>query len=203
LNTYVYDWLIYLRDSHGAAAFPLIVTGLGLMLFGWRLRRLCVVLSFAAIGAGLVLAFVPQSDNRWLYALIAAIVLGAASYGPAAYAVALLGGIIGAVAVMLYLSMIGLQGAALWCLTGAALVLCTAYAIINRRRIVVVLTAFLGAVLLMSGLTSLTMTSPAIYGWFEGLSHESVIFAPFVILVPTVMSCFYQMGEVKRSQMTN
>ena len=44
-------WLDFLKDSHGAAAFPLIVGGLGLMFFGWRFWRLCVILAFGLIGA--------------------------------------------------------------------------------------------------------------------------------------------------------
>ena len=45
--------LLFLKQSHSAAGFPLVVGGLGLMLFGWRMWKVCVMLSFGLIGAGL------------------------------------------------------------------------------------------------------------------------------------------------------
>jgi len=200
VNTYVHDWISYLRDTQGAAAFPLIIAGVALMGFGWRMWKLCVVLSFAIIGGGVAMIYLPESSDRWLIAGAAAILLGAASYWPAQHAVSLLGGLIGAGAVMAYLGELGLTGMPLWCLAAAALVIATGYALIYRNKVVVLLTAFLGSALLVSGLIAMVMTSRSLYGWFNGLASESVIVAPFLLIVPTVMSCFYQMSESRRSQ---
>lgn len=201
MNNYAHDWIIYLRDTHGTAAFPLLVAGVALMGFGWRLWKLCVVLSFAVIGGGLVLMLVPEMNDRWLIAGAAAVLLGAASYWPARHAVPLLGGLIGGGAVLTYLAEVGLKGTPLWCLAGAGLVLSAAYALIYRDKVVVLITAFLGSILLISGLIALVMTSRSLYGWFSGLASESVIVAPFLLIVPTVVSCFYQMGESRRANM--
>jgi hypothetical protein len=200
VGDYLQMWLSYLKDSHGTAAFPLLVGGVALMLFGWRLWKLCVVLSYGLIGAGAVLVALPESPDRWWYAFSAATILGAASYKPALYAVALLGGLIGVGFIFVYLDAIGMRSPTIWLISGAGLLICTAYALINRRKIVVIVTAFLGAALLTSGLVAVVITSPAMFGWFRSAAEESIIVAPFILLVPTVMSCFYQMGEVRRLQ---
>jgi len=200
VSYYIQQWLSYLRDTHGTAAFPLIVGGVALMLFGWRLWKLCVVLAYGLIGAGVTLMMLPESPDRWYYAVGVGALLGTASYVPALYAVGVLGGGMGAGLILYYLSAIGFHGATLWCICGAGFLVCTAYAFINRRKVVVVVTAFLGAVLIMSGIVALVVTSPVMFGWFRSAAEESSIVAPFVLLVPTVMSCFYQMGEVRRLQ---
>jgi len=201
VNGYVHDWIAYLRVTQGAAGFPLIVAGVALMAFGWRMWKLCVVLAFAAIGAGVALSYTPDSSDRWIVAGLAALLLGAASYWPARYAVPLLGGLIGGGAVMVYLSELGMRGAPLWCLAAAGLVVSTAYAMIYHAKVIVLITAVLGSVLLVSGLIAAVMTAPSVYGWFNGMASESMVFAPLLVIVPTVVSCFYQMGEARRMHM--
>ena len=85
-----------------------------------------------------------------------------------------------------------------WGGVGAAFVACTAFAVINRRHVVILVTAFLGALLLLSGLTSWAMNVPGVLGTFRSMAAWSVVVVPFLVLVPMVMSCFYQIAEVRR-----
>jgi len=200
------DWQAFLRDSHGAAALPLLIAGVGMMLFGWRLWRLCVVCSFALIGAGLgmVLFATPgeQGHANWMIGVACGIVVGLLSYWPAAYLVGILGGVVGAGALTLYMSSLGLCGPPLWAAAAAALIGSTAYALLNRRHVVVFVTSFLGAVLLISGLAALVMTIPSLYGVFRSMASYSTFVGPFLVLVPAVMSCFYQIAEIRKMNMT-
>jgi len=199
------DWQLFLHDSHGAAALPLLIAGFGLMLFGWRLWRLCVVCSFALIGAGVGMAFLgagEQGQSNWMVGLACGAVCGLVSYWPAAHLVGLLGGVLGAGAVTAYLGSLGLAGPPLWALAGAALIGCTAYAMINRRHVVILVTSFLGAALLVSGLAAAVMTVPSLYGTFRMMASYTAIVGPFVVLVPTVMSCFYQTSEIRKINMS-
>lgn len=196
----VHDWISFLRDSHSAAGIPLIVGGLGLMLFGWRLWKVCVVLAFGLIGTLIAAQVIGPSDNQLTYALVCGMVLGLLSYWPVNYSVSVLGGALGALVAYFYLEDKGLSGGTQWGMIGAAFVACTAFAVINRRHVVILVTAFLGALLLLSGLTSWVMAMPDIYGTFRSMAAWSVIVVPFLVLVPTVMSCFYQMAEVRRLQ---
>ncbi len=194
------DWISLLRDGHSAAGFPLIVGGLALMFFGWRMWKLCVVLSFVLIGTLVGAQFIGARPNQWTYALAIGAVVGLASYWPMNYAVAVLGGILGAAVANVYLSGLNLSDGALWFGVAAVFVVSTSFAVINRRHVVILVTAFLGAVLLLSGLTAWVVTIPALFGTFRSMAAWSMIVVPFLVLVPTVMSCFYQLAEMRRLQ---
>jgi hypothetical protein len=200
MTVFLQDWILLLRDGNSAAGFPLIVGGLGLMLFGWRLWKVCVVLAFGLIGTLIAAQVIGPRDNQMTYALACGMVLGLLSYWPGHFSVAVLGGVIGGGVTHFYLESMNLSSGTLWGGVGAAFVACTAFAVINRRYVVILVTAFLGAMLLLSGLTSWAMNVPGVLGTFRSMAAWSVIVVPFLVLVPTVMSCFYQIAEVRRLQ---
>ncbi|MGB2987968.1 MAG: hypothetical protein WBE26_19035 [Phycisphaerae bacterium] len=195
------EWLQFLHSSHSAAGFPLVVGGAGLMLFGWRMWKICVILSFGLIGAVITSSLVGPCNDQWLYTVAGGVALGLLSYWPASHAVAVLGGLIGGGIVTHFLAGIGLSGTALWAAGGAAFIACTAFAFLNRQHVVIVVTAFLGAMLLVSGLAAWLMAMPGLYGTVRGMATGSAIVVPFLLLVPMVMSCFYQGAEVRRLNM--
>ena len=196
--TSVDQWLAFLNRADTLAGLPLVVGGIMLMVFGWRLWKICVVLSFGLIGAGLGARFAPSTDFAWLYALVVAALLGAASYWPARHSVVILGGLIGAGLVTHVASGAGLTGSALWLVTGVGFIGALALALINRGIVVIGVTAILGAALLMSGLTVLCKLSPSFYGHVAATATGSSIVLPFLLLVPSVVSCCYQIGESGR-----
>jgi len=198
--TSVQDWLAFLRDSHTATGFPLIVGGLALMLFGWRVWKIAVVLAFGVLGTFVAGSFIPSGENQLTYSLGCGVACALLSSWPTKYSVSALGGVLGAFVTYAYLERFGMSGGMLWGGVGTALVMCTALAIINRRHVVILVTAFLGAVLLMSGLVTWLMTMPALFGTFRSMAAWSMIVVPFLVLVPTVMSAFYQIAEVRRLQ---
>lgn len=181
-------------------ALPLIVCGVGLMFFGWRLWKLCVVLSFALIGMFLTYYLFHPAKDQMLYVYLMGGLIGGAMYWTARQAVAILGGVIVALIVMASISNLRMSSTTLWSISGAALVMGTAYAFLNRQHVVIMVTAFLGATLVISGLTALIMASPEWLDFFSDIMQYSGVALPFILLVPTVMSCFYQLAEVKRLQ---
>ena len=178
---------------------PLLAGGLGLMLFGWRLWKVCVVLSFALIGAAVGTKLAGSSPYQVLYAIGCAAVLGALSYRPANYSLAVLGGLIGGGFVINSMATAGLNGPVLWIAGGIALFACSALAFLNRQLVVIGVTSFIGAVLLVSGLAIFVMSFPTFYGTLYSMARGSIVVLPFLLLVPTVMSCFYQVAEVRRA----
>lgn len=194
------DWVSFLRSSDSALGFPLVICGLGLMLFGWRMWKVCVVLSFGLIGGVVGAGIADGSSNQTLFTIVGAVLLGLASFYPAHQAVSVLGGLIGAGIVHFYVSPLRFDPVVHWSLFGAAFVGFSAYSFLSRQRVVIFVTAFFGAILLMSGLASWVMSVPAFFGTMRGLASYSLIVVPFMLLVPTVMSCFYQIAEVRRLQ---
>lgn len=198
--TTLQDWSIYLRDASSGIALPLIIAGAGLMFFGWRLWKLCVVLSFAIIGMYVAYFYISPTKDQMIYIYIIGGLVGGAMFWPAKHAIAILGGVIVGVVVMASVSNLGFTGTTLWSIGGVALVCGSAYAFLNRQHVVIMVTSFLGAVLVISGVTSLVLASPTWLDFFSDLVQYKAIVVPFVLLVPTVMSSFYQLAEVKRLQ---
>ena len=196
--TSVHEWMSFLRGTNGVAGFPLVVAGAGLMLFGWRLWKICVMLAFGVIFTLVGATLIGPTDDQWPYALAGGAALGLLSYWSVNQAVSVLGGLIGGGLVMFSLGRVGLEGTMLWIAGGSAFVACTAYAYLNRQLVVILVTAFLGSLLLLSGITAWTMVMPAIYQPLYGFATTSIIAVPFMILVTTVMSSFYQSAEVRR-----
>ena len=192
------QWLAFLKGADTLAGIPLLVGGLVLMLFGWRLWKVCVVLSFGLLGTALGARFAPFGDSQMLWALIGGAVLGALSYRPARYCVPALAGIIGAGLTAYLFSGTSLTGPPFWLVVGMVFVATSALALINRLVVVIGVTAFLGAVLLMSGLTIFAALSPDLFSYFKMAAAGSSIVLPFVLLVPSVVSCCYQAGETSR-----
>ena len=196
--TSVSDWLAFLKSADTLIGIPLLVGGLALMLTGWRVWKFCVVVSFGLIGVGIGSALSWADEYRWICALVGGVVLGGLSYRPARHAVAVLGGVIGAGFILYLLSGINLPAVAVWLVGGATFFGCSALAFISRQTVMIGVTAFLGAVLLISGLTVFVMTSPVLYGYFEATAAGGTFVAAFLLLVPTVVSSFYQSSEVHR-----
>ncbi len=193
------QWLNILKHSHSTAGIPLLVGGLGLMLFGWRMWKLCVMASFGLIGAGLGAWLAGPGGDQLSYAIGGGAALGLASYWPAKYAVSLLGGLIGALFVMQSVSAMGFSGSALLIVGGTALMACTAVSHLNRQYVIIIVTAFLGATLLLSGLCVWVMDMPGLWGTLRSMASGSLVVLPFLILVPTVVSAFYQLAELRRT----
>ena len=196
----VSDWVAFLRSADQSLGFPLVICGLGLMLFGWRMWKICVVLSFGLIGAVVGAVVTDGSDNQLMFTIAGAVGLAVLSFYPAHHALSLLGGLIGAGIVHFYTSPLRLDPIVHWSVCGAALVGFSAYSFLSRQRVVIFVTAFLGAVLLMSGLATWAMSMPAFFGTVRAMASYSLIVVPFLLMVPTVMSGFYQIAEVRRLQ---
>jgi len=198
--TTVDEWIQFLKTVHLVGGFPLLISGLVLMLFGWRLWKVCVVLAFGVVGAVIAARIAGPSVDQWFYSLCGGVVLGTVSYFPVKHAVVALGGVLVMGVVYYYLSARHLDGWLLYAAMALGMFVGIAYSVLNRRRVVIFVTSFLGAVLLVSGMTTLLATFPGPFETLQSMASSSAMVIPFVLLVPTAMSAFYQIAEVHRLQ---
>ncbi len=196
--TNVHDWLIFLRHSDALISFPLVIGGAALMMFGWRMWRMCVALSFGLIGFFGGAALVGAGERQLLVAVLCAATLGLVSYWAAKRSVAVLGGLIGAGVALYILTNMHIKGPSLLLVSAAVFIVSTALGFSNKRLVVIGVTSVLGAVLCISGVTALLMASPRLYGTFSGLASGNVLLVGFILLVPAVIGWFYQVSEVRR-----
>ena len=200
MNNWAQEWVMYLRQSGALLGIPLALGGLVLMLGGWRLWKPAVVLTFGIIGAGVGAPLAKSPDEVWLYAAIGGIVLAGTSYPAIKYSVAVLGGIIGAGLVYYAFTGFGLTGWPLWLGCSVALAGACALSILHQREIIVVVTSFEGAVLILSAAVAMLSTVPGLFHYFRNMAHEGSIFIPFILLVPTVVGTMSQLADVKQRE---
>jgi len=196
----VQDWLNLLRSTGSLAGLPLAVAGAGLMLFGWRLWRVCTILSFGAIGAIVAGVLVGPTENQWLYAIMAAVLLAAAGALAGQYSIGALAGLLSGGISLNLLSSMGFQGSTLWLAGGVGLTAGAAFGFLYGRHVVILMTAFEGAILVVSGFAAMMAASSGLYGTLRWMATSNYIVLPFMLLVPTVVSFFYQVSEVHRVQ---
>lgn len=198
MNASLNDWLLFLRGADSLVCLPLFVGGGALMLFGWRIWKVCVVLCFVVGGAVLGREIAGTGGDLLLYSFVCAAISGVLSYKAAEFAASLLGGLIGTALTLEFLNMIGLTGLSFWLVALVVMLSFTALSLINRQTVIVFIAAFVGAVLVVSGLSVCIMISPTTYGYFHRMVIDSSFVLPFTLLVPTVMSCCYQVSEANR-----
>jgi hypothetical protein len=198
MTSSVMQWIVFLQRIDPLIGVPLVIGGLSIMAFGWRAWKLLVVASFAVLGL-LAPMFVisDQSDALW-YGAGGCLLLGLVSFYTVRWSLLALGGLVGAAILGPVLEGIGLRGPALCAGMGVAFCGAAGMAAINQRYLIVLVTAFEGAVLLMSGVAALMTSNPKMLTTFQGMATGNALVMGFCILVPTVMSFFYQISEVNR-----
>jgi hypothetical protein len=198
MNHFFNDALSFFRDAGSLSGLPLMLVGVGLMLFGWRMWKLCVTLAFGAIGIALGMHVAPPGSPPALYALGGAIVLAGLSFWMSKQAIGVLGGLIGVGITSYFLSMARWPDFVPWIGAAIAFLGATAFTYLYQRHMIVVVTAFLGGLCFTGGLLAVMMAAPSLYGTFRSMSAASIIVVPFMVMVPTVMSFFYQVSEIHR-----
>ncbi|RME38030.1 MAG: hypothetical protein D6788_08230 [Planctomycetota bacterium] len=202
MSALVNDLLAMLRSWNPAAGFPLIVVGVALMLFGYRLWRLCVILAYGAVGVAVMLYGVGLQESHWVYALAGGCLLGLLSSWWIDISLSLLGGVIAAGLVSASLERLGITGMAVWFIAGAALLGGTAFAYLNRTHLVAVVTAALGACVFLGGAYMWFCALRESSAFVRSLTPDTPYTLPFLLLTTTVVSAFYQSAEIHRQNGT-
>jgi len=196
--TSIGQWAAFLQRSDWLIGLPFIAVGLILALAGWRLWKVAVVVTFASLGCVLGLWIAGDSNTAIVYAGLGAVILGAASAPTAPYSIAALGGFIVAGLAEITLSELSFVSWPLWISIGVCFAAATALSFVYLRHVIVIVTAFEGAVLLVSGGVAVVSETPTLFNFFRSISVHYWFFLPFLLLVPTIVGCLLQMADVKQ-----
>lgn len=191
-------WVMWLRGLNALAGLPMMIIGLGLMFGGWRMGKVCIVLTFVALGAGVGIWAGNTQGNALVFGAGGAILFGAVGIASKEHAVALVGALLGTWITMQFLVPLGLQGWTLWVALGLAFLCIAALCSHSRQEVVMIITSFEGAALLVSGLVPVLAMWPFLFRFFESTSRVSWVFFPFMILVPTTVGYFLQIADSKK-----
>ncbi len=196
--TSVSEWVTYLQTTGGLLGIPLVLAGLILAAAGYRLWQVAVVLSFGVVGAAAGLSLANSNDGAWLYALIGGLVCSVVSGLKTRYSVCVLGGIIGGGLFNYLFAGFGLTDSLVLILTGLGFVVFAALSFLDTRQVTIMVTAFEGAVLFVSGAVAFVAEVPGLFNYFRNMATGSMIFLPFLLLVPTVGGVLLQMADANR-----
>lgn len=201
MDAWLQHFIQFLERTDTVFAIPLLTAGGGLMIFGWRMWRFCVPLTYMLIAFFVAHWLAPEPTALAIATGVAAVV-GAVAYQVGSRAVLPLGGIFGAAFFMHLYSLIGLSDSGMWFAAAMGFIMGSGIGYLNNAQLVILLTSFQGALLLVGGLIVLLVTQRATYGVLESLASHWSFFGPFCVLVPAVISSFVQMAEVRRSSVT-
>ncbi len=197
---YIYqEWINYLRGAEAFIGLPLCFGGTVLMLAGWRLWKIAAVVSLALVG--LVLGHMASGATQfdWRWALVGAVVLGAAGAVFSQYAATALGGVVGGMVALFVLRGLGMYGPLQWVAGAVGFAAAMAWAYSYRQQVVAVITSVEGGVLLASGLAVMLPEVPLLYKFFQSMTATSPFMIGFFVLVPTVVGVTLQQADANRS----
>ena len=204
MTHYIDSWVALLREANPAWGFPLIVAGLVMMFMGWQIHKLAV--PFASFVVGMIIGQLLFASlvPRLIVGGVLGLVLAGVSYFTIQISVGVLGGLVGAFIITGYLSTFKTLhlpslvegGAAMFGFVGG-----TALSFVMFREMAIIITSFLGALLLVSGLNGiLPQYIPSLYQTVTSfLSDYPAFFVPFVIGGPTLIGTLTQMAGADRA----
>ncbi len=195
-------WVRFLQDADDAWGLPLVAVGLVLMFVGWQFHQWAIPLCYLLIGllTGALL-IEPRLLALWAGVLLGG-VLALISRLQIKLTVALLGGLSGAFVFSGYLCTFKSTQSPL--ILGAAALLGfvagTALAFVLYREMGMVVTSFIGALLLVSGVSSLMPeATPTLHTTIASfLNDYPAFFVPFIIGGPTLIGTLYQIAGKNR-----
>lgn len=177
-----------------------LITGVVILLLGWRLSRLVVTLDFAIFGLAVGVALTPDSDMRWLSACLGALTFGILSLWLDRYGEAIAGGLVAGLAAAAVMSWIGapLLGTVL---TIAATFGCSvALSVVLAKESVAAMTAVQGGLLAAFGLASCLACNGALWWQLrEVLAGSNLALAMFMV-APMGIGLTFQLASIQNEE---
>ena len=186
------DLLSLSQNMGPGMAAVLILLGVVYLLYGYNLFKILVVLNAALLGASLGLMMGDRSGAKWPLAVVGAVLLGAISWPAMKYAVALMGGMFGALVGTTMWRIMDLEPGYAWSGAAIGVVAGGLLCFILFRGCVMMYTSLQGSVMLIFGTLGLLLkyqdVAPRIGSYL--LHHNFLL--PMCIFVPTVIGMMYQ-----------
>ena len=205
MRVHIDNWIALLRDADPVWGFPLLVLGLVLMFMGWQVHKLAV--PFTALLVGMIVGqlFFDSLLPRLIVGAVIGLIFAAAASFSTRYSVAVLGGIVGAFVCSGYLSTFeNLQLPIAVDRAVAALGFAggTALAYVMFREMAIFVTAFVGSLLLVSGLNGIVpQYIPVLYQTVSSfLADYPAFLVPFLIGGPTLIGTLSQMAGADKAE---
>ncbi len=200
--TTIRDSVFYLQTCSPLVGLTLLAFGSILALGGWRIRKGAMPASFGLVGVLAGIYLCKSSGQEWLYAAIGFVVMGVVGHLLGNRAPAVLGGMIGGGIANCLADSLALTVALVWLLTAIGVIAAVAMSFLHLRNVVIVITSFEGAALIVAAGVIFFSGVPWVANQFHGTSVGMLFVVGFTLLVPTVIGSMLQIADVTRSDGT-
>ena len=205
MRVHIDNWIALLRDADPVWGFPLVVLGLVLMFMGWQVHKLAVPFTALLIGMIIGQLFFDSLLPRLIVGAVIGLIFAAAASFSTRYSVAVLGGMVGAFVCSGYLSTfenLQLPIAVDWAVAALGFAGGTALAYVMFREMAIFVTAFVGSLLLVSGLNGIVpQYIPVLYQTVSSfLADYPAFLVPFLIGGPTLIGTLSQMAGADKAE---
>jgi hypothetical protein len=189
------DLLVWFHEMGSAVALLLVLLGLVYLLFGYYLFKPLVLLNAAFIGAMTGVIISNKTGGPLPSGILGGFVAAAATYPMMKWAVALMGGIFGALLGLTLWRTFGLEPGFAWTGGCMGLIACGLLCFIVFRGSVMAYTSLQGSVMLTFGVLSLAYK----YEGFAPRLAQALQVKPFVvpmcIFIATILGLIYQQNS--------
>jgi hypothetical protein len=189
------DLLVWFNEMGSAVALLLVMLGLVYLLFGFYLFKPLVLLNAAFIGAMIGVFISGKTGGPLPSGILGGFVAAAATYPLMKWAVALMGGLFGAILGFALWRTFGLEAGFAWTGGCMGLIACGLLCFIVFRGSVMAYTSLQGSVMLIFGILSLAYK----YQDFAPRLAQSLQVKPFLlpmsIFIATILGLIYQQNS--------
>lgn len=197
-------WNRFFLEQAGAVppmlATLLLVTGVIILLLGWRLSRVVATLDFSIFGLFVGAALTLDTDVQWLCAGTGAVAFGAMALWLDHYSEVIAGGLIAGLAAGLFMSWLGAPLLGTVLVIAAAFACAVAFSLIVAREATAVMTAVQGGLLAAFGLAACLACNPSVwFGMREVLAGSSMALLMFVF-APVGVGVTFQLASIQNEE---
>lgn len=185
------DLLVWCQNMTPGVAALLVLVGVVYLMWGYQLFRILVTVNAALVGAYVGALVGLNSDNALTGGLVGAFVLSAVTIPLMKYAVAVQGGVLGALLGAAAWQMAKLDIQFAWSGALVGLVFCGMLSFIIYRLSIIMYTSVQGSVMLIVGLLGLIYKYNAVVPHLnEGFARPMLL--PLAVFIPALVGLIFQ-----------
>jgi hypothetical protein len=189
------DLLVWFDDMGSAVALLLVLLGLVYLLFGYYLFKPLVLLNAAFIGAMTGVLISNKTGGPLPSGILGGFVAAAATYPLMKWAVALMGGLFGALMGLTLWRTFGLEPGFAWTAGCMGLIACGLLCFIVFRGSVMAYTSLQGSVMLVFGILSLAYKYQDLAPRLSQALQVKPFVLPMCIFIATILGLIYQQNS--------
>ncbi len=176
----------------GVAAL-LVIAGMIYLVFGYQIFRALVLLNAALVGAYMGAILGSKAGGHAVFgALLGALMAAAVTWPVMKYAVAVMGGVFGAMLGATIWQISGQEPAFAWAGAGMGLILCGLLSFMLFKQCVMAYTSLQGSVMLIFGILGLAYKYPSAATQLSQYMTDQRFLLPMAVFIPTLLGVLYQ-----------